>query len=159
MEIIKNKFVLAGIILCAIASLLLISKTNCQSRIISHFEPGKIEVTIRDDYKRTFKDCLLTSYSSQEWNRNKHDFTIEKKEFETIERYFKFPFYINVVILSKGIDSKLNVTPYTISYLEHMKEKKYIREFHILPSKEAVELYNKLAKEGEHVAILLCSTY
>lgn len=58
-----------------------------------------------------------------------------------------------IVILSRGQDLRLRTCPETIEYLERQAIK-----YHVEETKAAVELYNKLAEEGELVGGLFHST-
>lgn len=58
-----------------------------------------------------------------------------------------------VVVLSKGVESSLKVMDSTIELL-----KKHNIEYHILDTKKAVELYNKLASENFRIGGLFHST-
>jgi len=104
------------------------------------------EVTASDGNK--YKDCIVRYDGSRIWNWNhdgtRHDPGITVKAIQNIMD-------CDVIILSRGYQLVLKVTPEALAVLKS-------RTHHICQSQEAVILYNKLAKSGIRVGMLLHST-
>lgn len=67
--------------------------------------------------------------------------------------YFEVVDKADIIIVSQGVDGVLETKPDTIAYLNNLK-----KEFYIVRSNEAVNLYTKLSNENKKVALLLHST-
>ncbi len=115
---------------------------------ITHLSWGRIEVEGRD---KPFKDAKLFPGGSREWDwretGTQHEPGIQPGDLqELLERGAK------IIILSKGIQQRLQVPPAT---LEMLKDKGI--QTHVLQTEEAVRVYNELA-EKEFVGGLFHST-
>jgi len=118
-----------------------------RSPLITHFSWGRLEV----EGGKRFKDAKLFPGGSREWDWSEtgtdHVPGIRPADVEELlERGAK------VVVLSKGINERLQVCSET---LEMLKQRGI--DFHTLQSEQAVDLYNKL-REKEPVAGLFHST-
>ena len=118
-----------------------------RSPLITHFSWGRLEV----EGGKRFKDAKLFPGGSREWDWSEtgtdHVPGIQPADVEELlERGAK------VVVLSKGINERLQVCSET---LEMLKQRGI--DFHTLQSEQAVDLYNKL-REKEPVAGLFHST-
>lgn len=99
----------------------------------------------------TYKDAKLFPGGSRAWDWNetgtRHAQGIQPADVkELLERK------ASTVILSRGINERLQVKPETEQYL-----KKHEVPYHILQSKKAVELYNEL-RNRQPVGALIHST-
>jgi hypothetical protein len=115
---------------------------------ITHLSWGRIEVEGRD---KPFKDAKLFPGGSREWDwretGTQHEPGIQPGDLqELLERGAK------IIILSKGIQQRLQVPPAT---LQMLKDKGI--QTHVLQTEEAVRVYNELA-EKEFVGGLFHST-
>ena len=118
-----------------------------RSALITHFSWGRLEV----EGGQRFKDAKLFPGGAREWDWNEtgtdHVPGIRPADVEELlERGAK------VVVLSKGINERLQVCSETLGMLKQRGI-----NFHILQSEQAVELYNKL-REKEPVGALFHST-
>lgn len=127
---------------------------HVSSPVIKTIEWGKVIVTQdtpRGQFGAVYKDCKLYPGESHEWNwlttGTLHDPGIQPADLED------FIDKVEIVILSKGMENKLQTKPETIELLEQKK-----KEYHILETSKAVELYNKLVEEGKLVGALIHST-
>ena len=115
---------------------------------ITHLSWGRIEVEGRD---KPFKDAKLFPGGSREWDwretGTQHDPGIQPGDLQEL-----FEHGAEIIILSKGIQQRLQVPPAT---LEMLKDKGI--QTHVLQTEEAVRLYNELA-EKEFVGGLFHST-
>jgi hypothetical protein len=114
---------------------------------ITRCDWGRIEV----EDQRSFRDAKLFPGGAREWNwaesGTQHAPGIRPADVaELIEHGAR------TVVLSQGVLGRLGICPETLALLE----RKHVR-VHILPTKEAVELYNKL-RDKESVGGLFHTT-
>lgn len=124
-----------------------LSMENIQSPPITHFSWAHITV---NDYQ-TFKDAKVYPGGAREWDWNetgtRHSPGIQPTDVEELLENGA-----QVIILSKGMDNRLQVCPETLEILAT----KGITT-HVLQTKKAVQLYNEL-RETEAVGGLFHST-
>lgn len=101
---------------------------------IVRFSWGRIDV----EGGRAFKDVKLYPGGAGEWDwtesRTSHSHGIQPADVaEIVERGAE------VVILSQGVNRALKVSPQTIELLDERHV-----SYHVLPTEEAVRLYNEL---------------
>lgn len=119
--------------------------------LIAHFSWGHIEVVVGEQTHR-FKDCKLWPEGAAAWDWNEsgthHSPGIQPADVMSI-----LTPGVEVVILSRGVLSRLGVCPETEALLQarHL-------EYHMLPTPQAVALYNDLARQGKKTAGLFHST-
>jgi len=98
---------------------------------------GKLEV---DGVAQPYKDAKLFPGGSKEWNWREtgtgHQPGIQPADVQELLEHGA-----TVVVLSRGMQQCLNVPRETIDFL---KERQVTA--HVLPTQEAVEIYNKLAE-------------
>ena len=118
---------------------------------ITNFSWGSIEVSI-DGQKQIFKDCKLWPGGGREWSWGEtgthHSPGIQAADIDEILAQ-----NVDVVVLACGVFGRLGITDETESLLQ---EKKI--PYHIKQTKQAVELFNKLAQDGKRVGGLFHST-
>lgn len=118
-----------------------------RSPAITHLSWGRLEVAGDTRYK----DAKLYPGGSREWNWNetgtRHTPGIQPADVEELLNHGA-----SVVILSKGINERLQVMPETL----HMLEERGVN-VHVLQTEKAVERYNQL-RETEPVGALIHST-
>jgi len=116
-----------------------IVKVGKHSPRIKHASWGRLEVEGQAD---PFKDAKLFPGGSREWNWREtgtgHVPGIQVADVQELLEHGA-----EVVVLSRGMKKCLEVPAETLNFLK----KKQI-ETHILPTAEAVELYNKLAEKS-----------
>ena len=119
--------------------------------LITSLSWGRMEVTTGAEV-RHFKDCKVWPGGAAAWNWNEtgtqHEPGIQPADVEAV-----LAKGVDVVILSRGVYSRLGICPETESLL-HARG----IEVHTLQTREAVELYNDLARQGCKVAGLFHST-
>jgi hypothetical protein len=99
----------------------------------------------------TFKDVILAPGFCQEWNWNDTGTTHSKgPQEEDIDLLLLMG--VDTIILSRGMDMKLIVSPEIYRYCLSKVDNVIICE-----SKEAVTMYNFLVKSGKRVGLLLHS--
>ncbi len=103
------------------------------------------------DGRHTYKDAKLWPGGSREWDwgetGTRHSPGIQPADVEELLEHGA-----TAVVLSRGMLRRLEVRPETLEYLEARAV-----EVHVLPTKEAVALYNRLRK-SEPVGGLFHST-
>ncbi len=101
---------------------------------IMHFSWGKMQV----EEGKVFKDAKLYPGGSREWDWKEtgtgHVPGIQPADVQELLDHGS-----RVVILSKGVEERLQVQPETVQMLRDRGI-----EFHILQTEEAVKLYNEL---------------
>lgn len=99
-----------------------------------------------------FKDLKIFPGGAREWDWNetgtRHKPGIQKADTEEL-----ITNGAKVIVLSKGVYERLQVPETTRQYLEQQDI-----EVHIAQTEEAVNIYNRLAKEGKAVGGLFHST-
>lgn len=127
-----------------------ISAINAQAPSVHSMQWGEIVIEHNNSIK-TYKDCKLWPNGSCEWDWSiagtRHKPGIQIKDFES------FVDSVDIVILSRGYDLMLHVTGKALNYLQEKSKKYYIEQ-----SEKAVQLYNKLVKEGKKVGALIHTT-
>lgn len=122
-------------------------KQAAPSPRITRLSWGRLEI----EGEQAFKDAKLFPGGSLEWDWREtgtdHVPGIQPKDVEGLLQHGA-----RVVVLSKGMQGRLQVRPETL----HMLDEKGIR-VHVLQTEEAVRYYNEL-RENERVAGLFHST-
>lgn len=115
---------------------------------ITHMSWGRLEIEGRD---APYKDAKLYPGGSREWDWSetgtRHVPGIQPADVEELLAHGA-----QVVVLSKGVNERLQVCPETLQMLQ---EKDIV--VHVLQTEEAVERYNEL-REGTAVGGLFHST-
>ena len=106
---------------------------------INHVSWGRLEV---EGQVEPFKDAKLFPGGSCEWNWRETG-TGHVPGIQVADVQELLDHGAQVVVLSRGMKKCLEVPPETLDFLK----KKQI-ETHVLPTTEAVELYNKLAEKS-----------
>jgi hypothetical protein len=118
-----------------------------RSPLITHLSWGRLEV----EGGRRFKDAKLFPGGAREWDWSEtgtdHVPGIQPEDVQELLQHGA-----KVVVLSTGIDERLQVCPRT---LEMLKQRGV--DFHVLQTQQAVDLYNK-RRAKERVAGLFHST-
>lgn len=119
--------------------------------LITRLGWGQMEVRLGEEVLH-FKDCKLWPGGAAAWNWNdtgtQHEPGIQPADLADLLAHG-----VETVVLARGVFSRLGVCPETKSLLQERGV-----EFHILETKEAVALYNDLAKQGRKVGGLFHST-
>ena len=99
----------------------------------------------------TFKDCKLSPSGSSDWDWKKTG-TLHSPgiQFEDLSDFID---QVDIVILSQGMDGVLQVKPETLLFLKAQQ-----KEYHVLLSPDAVNLYNEMVNRGKRVGALIHST-
>ena len=123
------------------------SQNKAPSPEITHLSWGKLEIAGGD----RFKDAKLYPGGAREWNWNEtgthHTPGIQPADVEELLNNGA-----RVVVLSKGINKRLQVMNETLEMLENRGV-----NVHVLQTEKAVERYNEL-RESEPVGALIHST-
>lgn len=126
-------------------------KSGTSTTQITHISWGKMEVTVNGRI-HYFRDCKVWPGGAKEWDwsltNTHHQPGTQPADIEEILAQG-----IEVVILSRGMDLVLHTHPET----EHLLQERGI-EYHILETKQAVQLFNKLMQEGKNVGGIFHST-
>jgi len=123
-------------------------ESSNRSPRIKHVSWGRLEVEGEAD---PHKDAKLFPGGSREWNWRETQ-TSHRPGIQIADVQELLDHGANVVVLSRGMAECLHVTRETLAFL---KERQIT--VHVLPTKEAAALYNKLA-ETEPVAGLFHTT-
>lgn len=122
--------------------------TNGQSPRITHLSWGRLET----DDGGSFKDAKLWPGGGRAWDWNEtgtsHVPGIQPADVEELLEHGA-----EQVILSRGINKRLQVKQETLDWLEEEGV-----GVHVLQTEDAVERYNELRDEGEPVGGLFHST-
>lgn len=125
------------------------TRTDNASPRITHLSWGRIEVEGR---KAPFKDAKLYPGGARAWDWNetgtRHRPGIQPADVEELLDHGA-----ETVILSKGINERLQVKPETLTMLEARGV-----SIDVLQTEQAVERYNALQAEGASVGGLFHST-
>jgi hypothetical protein len=106
---------------------------------ISHVSWGRLEV---EGQSEPYKDAKLFPGGSRDWNwRETGTGHVPRIQVADVQELLEHG--AKVVVLSRGMKKCLEVPRETLDFL---KEKQI--EAHVLPTAEAVELYNKLAEKS-----------
>ncbi len=118
---------------------------------IVHLSWGQMEVALGEQVQR-FKDCKLWPQGTAPWDWHesgtRHSPGIQPADVLSI-----LTPEVEAVILGRGMLSRLGVCPETEALLQARN-----LEYHLLPTREAVSLYNDLVRQGKKVAGLFHST-
>jgi len=126
------------------------TSSNTQVPIIKSIEWGKI-IVMHNGNEYQYRDAKLWPEKSKTWNwaeTNTHH--VPGIQVADLEEFIDD---VDVVILTRGMDLELQVAPETIDYLEKINKK-----YHIGETKEMVQRYNQLVKEGKKVGGVFHST-
>ena len=123
-------------------------ESSNRSQRIKHVSWGRLEVEGEAD---PHKDAKLFPGGSREWNWRETQ-TSHRPGIQIADVQELLDHGANVVVLSRGMAECLHVPRETLAFL---KERQIT--VHVLPTKEAAALYNKLA-ETEPVAGLFHTT-
>ena len=119
--------------------------------LITNLAWGQIEVTAGGQVSR-FKDCKIWTGGATAWNWNEtgtqHEPGIQPTDLEEVLEKG-----VEIVILARGVSSCLGVCPETEKLLRDRGV-----EYHMLDTKEAITLYNELARQGRRVGGVFHST-
>ena len=111
---------------------------------------GEMKVVRENGTSRFYKDAVVWYNGSRTWDWNvsgtRHTPGIQIADLKYLMR-------CDIVILSRGVDGRLNVPSSTLCYLEQ-----HNKEVHVLKTPDAVRLFNRLLREGEYVGGLFHST-
>lgn len=122
-------------------------KKETISPLITSFSWGRLEV----DGDKRYKDAKLFPGGSEQWDWNEtgthHVPGIQPADLETLLQHD-----CEIIILSKGVNERLQTSPQTINLLESRDI-----DYQILQTEEAIETYNHLAQR-HRVGALIHST-
>jgi hypothetical protein len=128
---------------------IIMATTTQSSPRITHLSWGRLEVEGRD---AAFKDAKLWPGGGREWDWNEtgthHRPGVQPADVEELLEHGA-----ETVILSKGINERLQVQRATLDALEEQGV-----EVDVLQTEQAVERYNELQAEGKAVGGLFHST-
>jgi hypothetical protein len=118
---------------------------------ITNLTWGRIEVTVNGKSRR-FRDCKVWPDGATDWDWNetgtRHQPGIQPEDIEDI-----LAGDIEVMILSRGMNLRLQTLPKT----EKLLQSRGI-EYHIEQTPRAIELFNKLMRQGKKVGGIFHST-
>jgi hypothetical protein len=125
--------------------------SDVHDTLITDLSWGEIEVTIQGEAHH-FRDCKLWPGGAKEWDWNEtgtqHNPGIQVADLEDVFRKD-----VDVLILSRGQNNRLQVKKETEEYLRERDV-----DYHVAETREAVKLFNQLAKKGERVGGLFHTT-
>jgi len=109
-----------------------------------------MKVVRENGTSRLYKDAVVWYKGSRNWDWNvsgtRHTPGIQIGDLKHLMR-------CDIIILSRGVDGRLNVPSATLCYLEQ-----HNKEVHVLKTPDAVRLFNQLLSAGEYVGGLFHST-
>ncbi len=118
---------------------------------ITHISWGQIEVSV-DGQTLSFKDCKIWPGGATEWDwtltGTHHRPGIQVADLEEVLAHDP-----DVIILSRGMQRRLQTTP---QVEEHLSQRNI--PYHIKETNQAVELFNALAQKGKRPGGLFHST-
>ena len=114
-------------------------KDQDRSPQITYVSWGRLEV---EGKAKPYKDAKLFPGGSREWNWRERD-TEHVPGIQPADVQELLDHRAKVVVLSRGMAECLRVSGETLDFLKEGRI-----EAHILPTTEAAELYNRLAKQG-----------
>ncbi|MBN2419044.1 MAG: Mth938-like domain-containing protein [Deltaproteobacteria bacterium] len=122
-----------------------------QNKPITHLSWGKMQVNIQGKVYE-FKDCKIWPEGAVKWDWNltgtKHDTGIQPGDIKDILEHD-----IEVMVLSRGFDMKMKVSPATEELLKSLGIEYYIHD-----TQKAVELFNSLFQQGKRAGGIFHST-
>ena len=124
---------------------------NEQNKPITHLSWGKMQVNIQGrEYE--FKDCKIWPEGACKWDWNltgtTHDTGIQPGDIKDVLDHD-----VEVMVLSRGFDLKMKVSPSTEELLKSLHV-----EYHILNTEKAVEQFNTLVRLGKRAGGIFHST-
>ncbi len=119
--------------------------------LISGLAWGRMEVALGDQ-ALSFRDCKVWPGGAADWNW-KDTGTNHRPGIQPADLAEILDQGVEVVVLGCGVYSRLGVCPETETLLSQRGI-----EIHRLGTKEAVDLYNDLARQGRNVAGIFHST-
>jgi len=125
--------------------------SEAHDTLITDLSWGEIEVTLKGKTNH-FRDCKLWPGGAKEWDWNEtgtqHSPGIQVADLEDVLRKD-----VDVLILSRGQNKRLQVKKETEEYLRERDV-----DYHVAETREAVKLFNQLAKKGKRVGGLFHTT-
>ncbi len=122
-----------------------------EETLITNLSWGQMEVMIRGQTYR-FKDCKIWPGGARTWNwketGTEHSPGIQPADIEEVLEY-----NIDVLVLGRGIFGRLGICTATETLLRERGI-----PYHIENTKQAVALFNDLAKQGRRVGGVFHST-
>ena len=122
-----------------------------QNKPITHLSWGKIQINLQGK-EYNFKDCKIWPEGASNWDWNltgtSHDTGIQPGDIKDILEHD-----IEVMVLSRGVDLKMKVSPATEEILKSLGIEYYIHD-----TKKAVEVFNSLFQQGKKVGGIFHTT-
>lgn len=122
-----------------------------QRALITELSWGEIEISV-GGVQRRYRDAKIWPGGAREWDWNEtgtdHGIGIQKTDVREVVEHGA-----EIVILSRGQNRRLQVHKDTIRFLEERGV-----EYHIEETRQAVELFNRLSRQGEAVGGVFHST-
>lgn len=122
-----------------------------QNEPITHLSWGKMRINLQGK-EIEFKDCKIWPEGACNWDWNltgtSHDTGIQPDDIKDILEHG-----IEVMVLSRGFDLKMKVSPATEELLDSLGI-----EYHIHDTKKAVVLFNSLFEQGKRTGGIFHST-
>lgn len=118
---------------------------------ITHLSWGRMEVTI-DGQKQTFKDCKVWPGGAEAWDWRLTG-TRHRPGTQPADVAGVLDQGIEVMVLSQGMERRLQIQPQTEALLRGRDI-----EYHIEETTRAVALFNELSREGVRVGGIFHST-
>jgi hypothetical protein len=122
-----------------------------EKTLITRLDWGRMEVTLGGQVEQ-FRDCKVWPGGAAGWNW-KDTGTDHQPGIQPADLAELFDQGVEVLVLGCGVYSRLGVCPET----EELLRQRTI-EYHLLDTKQAVSLYNELAREGRRVGGIFHST-
>ena len=118
---------------------------------ITHLSWGKMRINLQGK-EYNFKDCKIWPEGASNWDWNltgtSHETGIQPDDIKEILDHG-----VEVMILSRGFDLKMKVSPATEELLRSLGI-----EYHIHDTEKAVEVFNSLFQQGKRVGGIFHST-
>ncbi len=122
-----------------------------QNKPVTHLSWGKMQVNIQGK-EYDFKDCKIWPEGASNWDWNltgtTHDTGIQPDDIRDILEHG-----VDVMVLSRGFDMKMRVSPATEDLLKSLDI-----EYHIHDTQKAVDLFNSLFQQGKRAGGIFHST-
>ena len=124
---------------------------NKQNKPIHHLSWGKMQVNIQGK-EYAFKDCKIWPEDASNWDWNltgtSHDTGVQPDDIKDILDHG-----IDVMVLSRGFDLKMKISPATEELLKSLGIEYFIHD-----TEKAVEVFNSLFQQGKRVGGIFHST-
>jgi hypothetical protein len=122
-----------------------------QNKPITHLSWGKMQINLQGkEYE--FKDCKIWPEGACNWDWNltgtSHDTGVQPDDIKDILGHD-----IEVMVLSRGFDLKMKVSPSTEELLKSLGIEYYIND-----TQKAVEVFNDLFQQGKRAGGIFHST-